>query len=171
MKYEGVMKLTQEHYRRIEHLFPKHRGSLRYGNLEVLNAILYIAENGAKWRRLPKEFGHWHTIYARMRGWAKQGVLAKVFAAMQAKQLVTMKLEVCSLDSTSVKVHPDGTGALKKTGNNPSDAPEEDSPPRFIWLPQMSGLRSVSRSRRERPQTVPREESCWNDGNRKSPPA
>jgi len=83
---KGWMRLTQEHYERIAQCFPKHRGSLRYGNLEVLNAILYIAENGAKWRRLPKEYGHWHTIYARMRGWARRGVLARVFEAMQALQ-------------------------------------------------------------------------------------
>jgi transposase len=108
------MRLTQEHYDRIAHCFPKHRGSLTYSNLEVLNAILYIAENGAKWRRLPKEYGHWHTVYARMRGWARQGVLARVFEAMQAMQIIAIKVEVCSLDSTSVKVHPDGTGALKK---------------------------------------------------------
>jgi len=110
------MHLTQEHYDRIAHCFPKHRGSLTYSNLEVLNAILYVAENGAKWRRLPKEYGDWHTVYSRMRGWAKQGVLARVFEAMQALQIIAIKVEVCSLDSTSVKVHPDGTGALKKNG-------------------------------------------------------
>jgi len=48
------------------------------------------------------------------RGWAKQGVLARVFAAMQVMQIIQIKVEVCSLDSTSVKVHPDGAGALKK---------------------------------------------------------
>ena len=153
------MRLTQEHYERIEHCFPKPRGSLTYSNLEVLNAILYIAENGAKWRRLPKEYGHWHTVYARMRGWARQGVLARVFEAMQALQIIQIKVEVCSLDSTSVKVHPDGTGALKKTGHNASDDLAEDSQPRFIWLPQMSGRPSASRSRRDRPPMARKEES------------
>jgi len=146
------MQLTPEHYERIAHLFPKPRGSLTYSNLEVLNAILYIAENGAKWRRLPKEFGHWHTVYARMRGWARQGVLARVFEAMQAWQIIALKIEVCSLDSTSVKVHPDGTGALKKTARNPSDGPGEDSPPRFIWLPQMSGRPLLSAFPPDRPE-------------------
>ena len=108
------MQLTKAYCERIAHCFPKHRGSLTYSNLQVLNAILYIAENGAKWRRLPKEFGHWHTVYARMRGWARQGVLARVFEAMQTMRLVQIKVEVCSLDSTPVKVHPDGTEALKK---------------------------------------------------------
>ena len=42
-----------------------------------------------------------------------------------------------SLDSTSVKVHPDGTGALKKTAHKPSVSPAADGTPRFIWLPRM----------------------------------
>jgi transposase len=138
------MQLNQEQYDRIAHCFPKHRGTLRYGNLQALNAILYIAENGAKWRRLPEKFGHWHTVYTRMRGWAKSGVLARVFEALQQEQIIHLKIEAASLDSTSVKVHPDGTGALKKTGSRALAAPEEDSRPRFIWLPQMSGQHYVS---------------------------
>ena len=42
-----------------------------------------------------------------------------------------------SLDSTSIKVHPNGTGALKKTAHSPSASPEVDGTPRFIWLPRM----------------------------------
>lgn len=138
------MQLSQEQYDRIAHCFPKHRGTLRYGNLQALNAILYIAENGAKWRRLPQSFGHWHTVYTRMRGWAKSGVLARVFEALQQEQIIRLKIEAASLDSTSVKVHPDGTGALKKTVSRALADPGEDSRPRFIWLPQMSGQHYVS---------------------------
>ncbi len=141
------MELKQEDYERISDCFPKARGTLRYSNLEVLNAILYIAENGAKWRRLPQKYGHWHTVYTRMRGWAKAGVLARVFAALQAEQIIVLKVEAGSLDSTSVKVHPDGTGALKKTGRRPSGDLAEDSQPRFIWLPVMSGRPFASHSR------------------------
>ena len=108
------MEITQEQYERIAHCFPKPRGTLKYGCLETLNAILHIAENGAKWRGLPKQFGHWHTIYTRMRGWVKSGVLARVFEALQQEQIIRVKVEAASLDSTSIKVHPDGTGALKK---------------------------------------------------------
>jgi hypothetical protein len=42
-------------------------------------------------------------------------VLDKMFEALQREQVVRIKIEAVSLDSTSVKVHPDGTGALKKT--------------------------------------------------------
>ena len=49
-----------------------------------------------------------------MNRWSKNGVLDLVFERLQHEQLVRIKIEAVSLDSTSVKVHPDGTGALKK---------------------------------------------------------
>src|SRR6266702_7231156 len=83
-------------------------------NLAVLNAILYVAEHGCKWRGLPKRFGNWHTIYTRMNRWSKSGVLDSVFEKLQREQIVRIRIEAVSLDSTIIKVHPDGTGALKK---------------------------------------------------------
>jgi hypothetical protein len=65
------------------------------------------------------------------------GVLDRVFAELQQAQVVRIKIEAVSLDSTIVKVHPDGTGALKKTVPSPSVNPEAGGPPRFIWLPRM----------------------------------
>jgi transposase len=131
------MEITAEQFSKIEHCLPRQRGNVSLSNLDVLNAILYVAEQGCKWRGLPKRFGNWHTIYVRMNRWSKAGVLDRVFEQLQYNQIVRIKIEAVSLDSTSVKVHPDGTGALKKTVRNPSESPEEDGTPRFIWLPRM----------------------------------
>ena len=108
------MELTQEQYEQIQDALPIQRGNVSLSNRDVLNAILYVAEHGCKWRGLPKRFGNWHTIYTRMSRWSKAGVLDKVFEQLQRRQLVRIKIEAVSLDSTSIKVHPDGTGALKK---------------------------------------------------------
>ena len=113
------MKITKAQYDKINHLLPVQRGNVTLSNIEVLNAILYVAEHGCKWRGLPSRFGNWHTIYTRMNRWAKKGVLAKVFDELQKQQVVKINLEAVSIGSTSIKVHPDGTGALKKTANNP----------------------------------------------------
>jgi hypothetical protein len=83
--------------------------------------------------------GNWHTIYTRMNRWSKAGVLDRVFTRLQQEQIIAIKLEAVSLDSTIIKVHPDGTGALKKTDRKPSENPEADGPQRFIWLPRMLG--------------------------------
>ena len=66
--------------------------------------------------RLPARFGNWHTLYTRMNRWSKNGVLDRVFEHLQREQIVRVKLEAVSLDSTIVQVHPDGTRALKKNG-------------------------------------------------------
>ena len=75
----------------------------------------------------------------RMNRWSKNGVLDRVFEQLQREQIVRLKLEALSLDSTIVKVHPDGTGALKKTVPNRSADPAAAGPPSFIWLPRMPG--------------------------------
>ena len=110
------MELTQAQYERIAPHLPVQRGNVSLSNRQVLNAILYVAEHGCKWRGLPARFGNWHTIYTRMNRWSKNGVLDRVFEHLQREQIVCIKLEAVSMDSTIVKVHPDGTGALKKNG-------------------------------------------------------
>ena len=131
------MELTQQQYERIQDALPIQRGNVSLSNLDVLNAILYVTEHGCKWRGLPRRFGNWHTIYTRMSRWSKSGVLSKVFERLQREQIVRIRIEAVSLDSTSIKVHPDGMGALKKTDHNPLANPEADGQPKFIWLPQM----------------------------------
>ena len=131
------MELTEAQYQRIDSFLPVQRGNVRISNRQVLNAILYVTEHGCKWRGLPERFGRWHTIYTRMNRWAKSGVLDRVFERLQREQIVRIKLEAVSLDSTVVKVHSDGTGARKKAVPSPSGSPAADGPPRFIWLPRM----------------------------------
>ena len=131
------MELTEAQYERIKSALPVQRGNVSLSNLQVLNAVLYVAEQGCKWRGLPKRFGRWHTVYMRMNRWSKAGVLDRVFEKLQVEQIVRIKLEAVALDSTSIKVHPDGTGALKKTDHSPSASLAADGTPRFIWLPRM----------------------------------
>jgi len=138
------MEITPEQFSLIEPSLPVQRGNVRLENLQVISAILYVAEHGCKWRGLPKRFGNWHTIYTRMSRWAKAGVLDRLFEALQHHQLIRIKIEAVSLDSTIVKVHPDGTGALKKAARKRSANPAADGQPKFIWLPRM--LDAPSRS-------------------------
>ncbi|KAF0812188.1 hypothetical protein IGB42_03467 [Andreprevotia sp. IGB-42] len=117
------MEITSAQFAQIEHCLPRQRGNVSLTNLQVFNAILYVAEHGCKWRGLPKRFGNWHTIYTRMNRWAKVGVLDRAFEELQRTQVVRIKMEAVSLDSTSVKVHPDGTEAPKKTVRRLSASP------------------------------------------------
>lgn len=138
------MQLTREQFELIEHLLPTQRGNVRIDNLTLLNAILYVAVNGCTWRGLPSKYGRWHTVYTRLSRWARAGVLDRVFEELQMLNILKVRIEAASLDSTSVKVHPDGTGALKKGAPKPSVGAAAGSTPRFIWLPRVSSRSSGS---------------------------
>jgi transposase len=96
-----MMTLTDHQYEVIRPLLPVQRGNVRIANLDVLNAVLYVAENGCKWRALPARFGKWHTIYTRLRRWAAAGVLDRVFQALQEQRLIRIRVECLGLDSTT----------------------------------------------------------------------
>ena len=139
------MKINEAQYERIAGYFPIQRGNVKTENRNFINAILYIAENGCKWRALPSEFGKWQTIYKKFSRCAKSGVMQRIFAALQAEEIIAIRVEVLTLDSTSCKVHPDGHGALKNSGSKPSASRKADGTPSFMWYPQMirSSLRCI----------------------------
>ncbi|MDR2660350.1 MAG: transposase [Spirochaetaceae bacterium] len=106
------MKLNQKQFKQVAPLLPKQRGHVKIDNLTFLNTFIYICENGREWRALPETFGSRHSIYMRFNRRAKNVVPERVVTALQAERLPDPK--VFSLDSTSIKVHPDVRGALKK---------------------------------------------------------
>jgi len=126
------MQITSEQYDKIKDVLPVQRGNVVVENIDFLNAILYVAENGCKWRAVPEKYGPWHTIYTRMQRWAKNKVWPRVLEALKKELLIELDITVLSLDSTSVKVHPDGMGPLKKTANNRSAKAGVDGTQKFI---------------------------------------
>ena len=103
------MEITEAQYSRVKDSLPVQRGNVSLTNLEVLNAILYVAEQGCKWRGLPKRFARWHHLYANEpvgQKWCVGGVFE------QLQQIARINIEAFSIDSTAMKVHPDRTRAL-----------------------------------------------------------
>lgn len=109
------MELTQTQYGHIADYFPKHRSWLAYSNLQAVNAFLYIAENGCKWRALPGKYGNWHTNCYRISCRAKNGVIDRVFAKFQEKQTVRIRTGMLSMDGTGVKIHPVAASERSRT--------------------------------------------------------
>jgi len=65
-----------------------------------------VAEHGCKWRGLPERFGNGHTVYTRMNRWSKKGVLDRVFGHLQREQMIRIRVEALSLDSTGMRCPP-----------------------------------------------------------------
>ncbi len=97
------MEITDAQYRHIKPCLPRPRGNVTLDTLHVLNAIVYVAEQGCKWRGLPKRFGNWHTIYTRMNRWSKSGVLDRIFAQLPHTQILRVKIEAVAVDRPSAR--------------------------------------------------------------------
>ena len=95
---------------------PVARKPATISNYRFLCALLYIIENGCKWRALPKKYGNWHSVYMKFSRWSKNGTIQKIFDEMQKMGLVDINPDVLCIDSTSIKVHPDAAGARKSSG-------------------------------------------------------
>lgn len=65
---------------------------------------------------MPNEYGNWHTIYVRFNRWCKNGVIDRIFEALQEENIIEIRTEIICIDSTSIKVHPDAAGARKSSG-------------------------------------------------------
>ena len=70
----------------------------------------------------------------------KKGVLQAAFVRLQQLGIIQIQVSFISLDSTSIKVHPDGMGAVKKTDRSPLEECEADGTPSFIWSPHLTGM-------------------------------
>ena len=121
------MQINREQYTKIKHILPKQRGNVRIDNFAFINALLYICENGCKWRRLPKEYGYWHVIYKRFRRWVESGVIDNLFRELHVQDILKVNTpDALFMDSKIVPVHPDACGALKKAVNRLSAALKAD---------------------------------------------
>lgn len=107
--------LTDEEWQQIEPLLPDEKpcGKQREVDLrEVLNAIFYRADNGIKWRALPKEFGPWQTIYGYYRLWVELGIWEQINLVLVQQVRVSEGREpepsLTIIDSQSVKLGQKG---------------------------------------------------------------
>jgi len=141
MFYNIAMKITEQQLAKIQHLLPVQRKPEDVEMIDFLNGVLYVIENGCKWRAVPSEFGNWHTIYTRFNRWCKNGNLDAIFLTLQDEGIICIETEIVCLDSTSVKVHPDGTGALKKHGDQAIGRSKGGSLQKFMWLPRPPKVR------------------------------
>ena len=79
------MKLTKIQYKKLEELMPIARKPAKVSNYQFMRAMLYIIENGCKWRSLPKKYGKWHTVYVKFNRWSKNGTIENFRSYEKAK--------------------------------------------------------------------------------------
>lgn len=81
----------------------------------MLDAIAFKYRTGTPWVDLPKRFGSWMGVHSRLRTWAADGTLERVFTALLAQADAAGDLDwVVAVDSTVVRAHQHAAGARQK---------------------------------------------------------
>lgn len=106
--------LTDQQWERLQQVLPGRRTGPRThrGDRLFVEAVLYRAKTGIAWRDLPERFGPWKSVYNRFSNWARRGVWAKVFKALQMK----VDRSGSIVDASVIRAHQDASGG--KGGSN-----------------------------------------------------
>ncbi len=123
--------LRDDQWERIKPLIPggwKGKRGPRSDNRRFIDALLWMARSGARWRDLPEWLGHYQTIKRRYYRWIENGTIERIFSTL-AKDA---DFEWLQVDATIIRAHKHAAGALQKRGAlHPRDwaAPRADIPP------------------------------------------
>ena len=111
--YRYAIDLTDEQWELLQSLLPERTwcpggpGRPPCDVRRIVNGILYVNKTGCQWRLVPKEFGHWNTIYGYFKRWRRDGVWARVMATLRQweRRCLGRKPEPSagSIDSQSIK--------------------------------------------------------------------
>jgi len=77
--------LSDEEWAILEPLIPAPKPGGRPAKVprrEIVNAILYVLENGIKWRAMPHDLPHRSTVYHYFRKWQKERVWERAAQAL-----------------------------------------------------------------------------------------
>jgi len=107
--------LSDAQWERIESFVPggrKGRRGPRSNNRRFVNALIWMARSGGRWRDLPARLGEFQTVKRRYYRWIEMGVLERLFEALAAEA----DLEWVAIDSTSIRAQAQAAGAARKKG-------------------------------------------------------
>lgn len=80
--------LTDNQWNLIKDLIPGAKPGGRQRTIDirqVLNAILYVDDNGIKWRALPREYPKWQTVYWYFARWRDDGSWQRIHDTVRAQ--------------------------------------------------------------------------------------
>jgi transposase len=112
---EGEL-LRDDQWERIKPFVPggrKGKRGPRSDGRRFLNALLWIARSGARWRDLPERFGPYQTAKRRYYRWIEMGVFDRLFEAIASQP----DLEWLMIDATVIRAQAQAAGARRKRGD------------------------------------------------------
>ena len=95
----------------------------------LLEAVHYFVVHNITWRALPKQFGHWNSVWKRFWRLSRSGTFEAFFDALAAMSETAHLVQM--FDSTVVRAHVSAAGAKGGSTIKHSAAHAVDFRPRF----------------------------------------
>ncbi len=105
--------LSEDQFERLVPYFPRSRGKARVDDRRVLSGIIHVQRNGLRWCDAPPAYGPHKTLYNRHVCWTRNGVFARIFAALAE---AAGPPERIIIDSTHLKAHRTAASLRQKKG-------------------------------------------------------
>lgn len=107
--------LRDDQWERLREFVPggrKGRRGPRSDGRRFLNALLWVARSGGRWRDLPERFGPYQTVKRRYYRWIEQGVIDRIFEGVSGDP----DIEWLAIDATVIRAQAQAAGARTKRG-------------------------------------------------------
>jgi putative transposase len=119
--------LSDEQWEILQELLPKPqwepggRGRPPVDRRRVINGIFSLKKTGCQWRMLPKDFGHWSTVYGYFKRWRCAGVWVDLMKQLRQRERIRQgrkpEPSAASIDSQSIKGATQEKDAIGFDGN------------------------------------------------------
>jgi transposase len=96
-------------------------GRPRADDRRCLNAILYVLITGCRWNDLPREYGHDSTAWRRLRRWAQDGTLLRLWRHLLRDLDAGGQIDWqrCAVDGSYVKAKKGATKSAARGRGKP----------------------------------------------------
>jgi transposase len=100
--------ISNEFWNCIKDLFPNNNGKKgrpQMSSRKALSGIIYILENGSKWRFLPRYYGNKSTVHGIFMRWMRIGLFELIMKKIRSLYLTSLKMVPmwCAIDASSIK--------------------------------------------------------------------
>ena len=137
--------MTQEDWTIVLRVFEmclSRRGDKGRDNRKFLEAIHYFTVHNITWRALPREFGHWNSVWKRFWRLSQTGTFDLFFEMLA--ELSPSAGFAQMFDSTVIRAHVSAAGAKGGKAMSPSDVRRAAFPRKSTSRPTSRACLSVS---------------------------
>jgi transposase len=109
-------ELTDAQWAALEPLLPPQRpatGRPNNDHRQVVEAMVWLARTGSRWRDLPAEYGSWKTVASRFYRWRRDGLFERLLAEVHRRADACGELDwLChDVDGSVIRAHQHAAGA------------------------------------------------------------